>query len=314
MIDITYGLPIQGSKNKIAEKIIAQLPKADVLVDLFCGGGAITHCALLSEKYDRVIMNDINSGIVELFINAAHGKYKDEKRWISREDFFKLRDTDPYVKWCWSFSNNGRSYMYGKNTEPWKKALHYARFLGDTSLLKDMGINSDGSRDDIRAHADEYREKYITWLSTGFKISYKSITQRFYNLQSLQSLESLKRLQSLERLEKLERLQSCSVDYRDIDIPPNAVVYCDIPYRGTDCKGYKGFKHEEFYEWAKKRNDIFISEYGMPEPFIEYWSCEKWVLSNADGSHAKAVERIYTTQQTLNNQPEIRKKRGMIHE
>ena len=293
MIDITYGVQIQGSKNKIAEKIIAQLPKADVLVDLFCGGGAITHCALLSEKYDRVIMNDINSGIVELFINAAHGKYKDEKRWISREDFFKLCDTDPYVKWCWSFSNNGRGYMYGKNIEPWKKALYYARFLGDTSLLKDMGINSDGSRGDIRAHADEYREKYITWLSTGFKISYKSTTQ---NLQNL------------------ERLESWSVDYRDVDIPPNAVVYCDIPYRGTDCKGYKGFNHEEFYEWAKKRNDIFISEYRMPEPFVEYWSCEKWVLSNGDGSHAKAVERIYTTQQTLNSQSKISKKRGMTHE
>lgn len=288
MINITYGVPIQGSKNKIAEKILAQLPKADVLVDLFCGGGAITHCALLSDKYDKIVMNDKNSGIVELFMNAARRKYKDEKRWISREDFFRLRDTDPYVKWCWSFSNNGRDYMYGKNVEPWKKALHYARVLGDTSLLENMGIHSDGSREDIRIHVDEYRKKYGAWLQAG-KLTYKGLI-RFW------CLESLERLENLERLEKLV---SYAIDYHDVHIPPNAVVYCDIPYCGRECKGYKGFDHEQFYEWAKSRDDIFISEYNMPPPFIEYWSCEKWVLSHGDGSHAKAVERLFTTQQTL---------------
>lgn len=282
MINITYGVPIQGSKNKIAEKILAQLPKADVLVDLFCGGGAITHCALLSDKYDKIVMNDKNSGIVELFMNAARRKYKDEKRWISREDFFRLRDTDPYVKWCWSFSNNGRDYMYGKNVEPWKKALHYARVLGDTSLLENMGIHSDGSREDIRIHVDEYRKKYGAWLQAG-KLTYKGLI-RFWCLESL---------------ERLEKLVSYAIDYHDVHIPPNAVVYCDIPYCGRECKGYKGFDHEQFYEWAKSRDDIFISEYNMPPPFIEYWSCEKWVLSHGDGSHAKAVERLFTTQQTL---------------
>lgn len=294
MIDITYGAPIQGSKNKIAEKIIAQLPKADVLVDLFCGGGAITHCALLSGKYDKIIMNDINSSIVELFMNAVHGKYKDEKRWISREDFMKLRDTDPYVKWCWSFSNNGISYMYGKNVEPWKKALHYARVLGDTSLLENMGIHSDGSQEDIRIHVDEYRKKYGEWLQAG-KLTYKGLIWFW----CLQSLESFRRLQRLENLERLEKLVSYTVDYHDVHIPPNAVVYCDIPYCNTNCNGYKGFDHEQFYEWAKSRDDIFISEYNMPPPFIEYWNCKKWVSSQGDGSHAKVVERLYTTQQTL---------------
>ena len=297
MINITYGVPIQGSKNKIAEKILAQLPKADVLVDLFCGGGAITHCALLSDKYDKIIMNDKNSSIVELFMNAARGKYKDERRWISREDFFRLRETDPYVKWCWSFSNNGRNYMYGKIVEPWKKALYYARVLGDTSLLENMGIHSDGSREDVRVHVDEYRKKYGAWLNSG-KLTYKGQT-RLQCLESLERLERLERLESLERLERLERLVSYTADYNDVHIPSNAVVYCDIPYCGRDCNGYKGFDHEQFYEWAKSRDDIFISEYNMPPPFIEYWSCEKWVLSNGDGSHAKTVERLFTTQQTL---------------
>ena len=33
-----YGLPYQGSKSKLAEKLGAMLPNADVFIDLFAGG------------------------------------------------------------------------------------------------------------------------------------------------------------------------------------------------------------------------------------------------------------------------------------
>lgn len=55
----TYGVPYRGSKNKLAEDIIALLPKGRRLVDLFAGGCAMTHCALLSEKWERVLCNDL---------------------------------------------------------------------------------------------------------------------------------------------------------------------------------------------------------------------------------------------------------------
>ena len=48
---MNYGLPYQGSKNAIAEWVIGQLPEAETFVDLFCGGCAITHAAMLSGKY-----------------------------------------------------------------------------------------------------------------------------------------------------------------------------------------------------------------------------------------------------------------------
>ena len=41
-----YGLPYQGSKSKIAEKLGAMLPNADVFIDLFAGGCAMTDWAL----------------------------------------------------------------------------------------------------------------------------------------------------------------------------------------------------------------------------------------------------------------------------
>ena len=271
-----YGLPYKGSKNSIAQKIVGQLPEADVLVDLFAGGGAITHCALMTGKYKRVIMNDLNAEAIQMFQDAVNGKYRKETRWISHDDFFRLKGNEWYVKLCWSFSNDGHSYLYGKHIEPWKKALWYARRLNDCSLLEEMGIHSDGSKADIKAHTAEYREKYIEW----------------YGQNVDASLESLERLQSLEYH---------AGDYQDVPIPDGAVVYCDIPYKGTWNKysKQKSFDYERFYEWAAQRDDVFISEYDMPEPFVEIWRVEKAVLCNNDGTHGTKAEKLYTTQATI---------------
>ena len=56
---MNYGIPYKGSKNKIAENIIAQLPSAKHFYDLFGGGGAITDCAIQSNKWTHIIYNEI---------------------------------------------------------------------------------------------------------------------------------------------------------------------------------------------------------------------------------------------------------------
>ena len=136
-----YGLPYKGSKNKLAERIVSLLPKRTHLIDLFCGGCAVSHAALLRNKYEHIHINDINWMCPTLFIDALNGKYQNETRWISREDFFRLKDTDPYVAVVWSFGNNLRTYLYSKEIEPLKKAIHYAIFFRDYSLGKDLGYD-----------------------------------------------------------------------------------------------------------------------------------------------------------------------------
>lgn len=137
---MVYGMPYKGSKSAIAEKIVAALPMGDTFVDLFCGGGAIAHAAILSGKYKSFIINDADKLAVEAFLGGISGKYREERRWISREDFFRLKDTDGYIKCCWSFGNNGRNYLYAKSKEPWKKALHYAVVFQDYSEFEKLGI------------------------------------------------------------------------------------------------------------------------------------------------------------------------------
>lgn len=118
-----YGLPYQGSKSKLAEWVLEHLPSAEHLYDVFAGGCAVTHAALLSDKFKKVHANDITDSVT-LFKDALDGKYENESRWISREDFYRLKDSDPFVRIVWSFGNNGCNYLYSREIEPYKKAVH----------------------------------------------------------------------------------------------------------------------------------------------------------------------------------------------
>lgn len=126
-----YGLPYMGSKNKLAEEIVNFLPQKKVLVDLFGGGGAISVCASQSGKYEKIIYNELNTIIAETFQKAINGEYENERRWVSREEFEKLKKTDGYVAICFSFSNNCNTYIYGPKIEPYKRAYHYAIVFDD---------------------------------------------------------------------------------------------------------------------------------------------------------------------------------------
>ena len=139
---MTYGLPYMGSKTKLAERIIDLMPRAEHLYDLFAGGCAIAHCALIKGKYGHVHINDINPMMPQAFVKALNGGFDDEDRWISREDFFRLKDTDPYAALCFSFGSNMRGYIYGKDKEEYKKALHYAIYFNSFDLSdKIIGVD-----------------------------------------------------------------------------------------------------------------------------------------------------------------------------
>lgn len=247
-----YGMPYMGSKNKIAKWVIENLPKKANLYDLFGGGGAITHCACESGKFKHVIYNELYPITFKGFDMAIHGQFKNEKRWISREDFHKLKNKDPYVAICFSFGNNLRCYCYSEKTEKLKKALHYAICYSDFSLLENLGVK-------------------LKRKSSG-RIE---LTKQVKELLKLNRLE-VQNLEALNRLESLERLQS--LDYRRVRIKNNSVIYCDPPYKDT-AKYTVDFNHNEFYKWCNKQKQlVIISEYQMPKDFICIAEKEKRVI------------------------------------
>ena len=262
---MNYGIPYQGSKNFLARRIVDLLPAGGKFYDLFAGGCAVLHAAMLSGKWRAFHANDTNGMPIRAFKDAIAGKFMDETRWISREEFFRLKDTDAYAAICFSFGNNLVTYAYNKNIERIKHAAHKAVFYLDTEELEAITGEDFGA---LKNYTDG-RTRYLAYK----KIIRKS--SRRINLERLQSLESLERLQSLQSLERLERLQSLQIttgDYADVPIEEDSTVYCDIPYIGTASYKDADFDHERFYEWADTRQfPVFVSEYKMPDAFVPIW-------------------------------------------
>ena len=323
-----YGLPYTGSKSRIAHWVIDNLPSGRVLIDAFAGGCAITHRALLSQKWQTVIANDINGKYTQLFADAVRGKYRDEKRWISREDFKRLKLQDAFIACCWSFGNNLQDYMYSQALEPYKRALHYAIVLDDFEPMQELmpevaqavhdAIHWIRNTHDRRITAQNVIVKTLKRL-TGDNYAhqiiqgnplYQSIrhskknAQSLHSLNSLESLERLERLQSLEsleRLQSLERLRVTSLSYDEIDIPPDAVVYCDPPYHACDKDLYEGtadaFDHCAFYDWCvrvSKTNPIFISEYSIEDDRFEIVAEKQKLTRLSSVKSSNVTERLYT--------------------
>ena len=163
----SYGVSYKGSKNKIAAEVVYNIPSAPLLIDVFAGGGAITHAALLSHRFSSILANDYDCGALQLFYRASHGliDFKEErKRWVSREDFKRLKDTDPIVRYNWSFSNGGRDYLYSKDREPYKRAYHFALNCNDWTEWNAIGLEKfEPTRQNILVHAEEIKDIYIRW-------------------------------------------------------------------------------------------------------------------------------------------------------
>lgn len=268
-----YGVSYKGSKSKIVDKLAEVIPYRgiDNFYDLFAGGCAVTHKMYLEGRYKHYYANDIDGQALRLFCDGLKGKYANETRWISREDFFNLKDCDPYVSCCWSFGNNQRDYLYSKSIEPYKKACHYAIVFNDFSLLRQFYPSV--------SEACEINLKGITDIHER-RIKFRNIVKsRLNDKDNTQLLETSCEMDRLERLERLQSLDVSVSDYRAVEIKPNSVIYADIPYISTNT--YDGtssvvqpFNHEEFYDWCCKQNElVLISEYYMPKDrFTKVWS------------------------------------------
>lgn len=92
-----------------------------------------------------------------------------------------------------------------------------------------------------------------------------------------------------------------SVDYINLQIPNNSIIYCDIPYQGT--KQYstsKDFNYDIFWEWCRQKSAeghiIYVSEYNSPEDFICVWQKEVKSSLSANGiigGNKLSVEKLF---------------------
>ena len=269
-----YGMPYKGSKNSIAAEIISVLPPAKHFYDIFGGGGAMTHAAALSGKYQYIHYNELNPLICKGFRMAVNGEFKNERRWISREYFHAHKGDDPYVAICWSFGNNLRNYLYSKELEPLKKAVHYARIYNSYCLLHELGL------------AEPSRAEHIERL-----IRLREIGEVPGDGVSLQHIFSRNRLLTLQEFTGNNIIITCG-DYRDLEFESDAVIYADPPYRGTEQYGAE-FDSDAFITWAEKQKPpVYVSEADYIDRWDIVWSKQKQELMCV-GGHKKRTEILY---------------------
>lgn len=259
-----YGIGYQGSKNKVAEWVVSNLPPATRLYDLFAGGCAITHCAMMQGKYKEIVCNDVTDSAI-FFYDALDGKYNDRvNQWVSRADFERLESVDPCIRICWSFGHDQKSYLFAKEKEPYMKALW------------DM------------AHATSPAQI----LSLYMKVLKEKAKVNSYRLECLERLRALSNLQDND---SSTRMYALCGDYKDVEILPDSIIYCDIPYKGKKKYDRKNFDYEEFYDWCERQTElVIISEYEMPtDRFVCISSKETLTTMCATNNSKKAVEKLF---------------------
>jgi len=304
-----YGIPYMGSKDKIAPSICMMLPKATHFYDLFGGGFSMTHCMLerFPHKYSNFHYNEIKSDVVDLVKRAISGEFNYDvfkPAWVSREYFFAKKDSDAYIRCLWSFGNNQRTYLFG-GIEAYKRSSHQAVVFDefDEAAIKVLGFDRWPKVVKTIKHRRLYWRQKVAFNSNGMKrgdLEQLQQLERLQQLQQLQQLERLEQLQQLEQLERLERLEQLqrlsfyAKSYDEINILPNSVVYCDIPYEDTS--DYGKFDRKKFLDWAASRDfPVYISEYNISDNrFKNVYSIDKRsMLEGSLKGNRNKSEKLY---------------------
>ena len=267
---MNLGLPYKGSKNTIAEDIVNRIPRGEKILDACCGGGAVLMAAAMSLRWEKVVGNDLNPATIALLdaVLIHKGQIEYEHPPVcTRDDFanslqriengdFTIQDC--VNKYCASFGNDGKTYMYGKQIEEYK-------------LAAEQMLTADT--------LEERRRHYL----------------KFHALINTVDSEDKKRLQKiecLERLERLERLDIFDIDYKEFD-----VVYFDIPYRNTNKYDFE-FDYDRFYNLFKSLKtelhiNAFLSEYNAPFTCVAEFE-KMQLMSVSVGATRKTIrERLY---------------------
>lgn len=295
-----YGISYMGSKDKICESICMVLPKAENFYDLFGGGFSISHCMVMnrSDKYKTFHYNEIKADIVDLVKRAIAGEFSYDRfkpEWISREMFFARLD-DPYIRVCWSFGNNQRDYLFGKDIEQYKKSMHQAVVFDEF----DDTAKSVFVFDIWPVYVKTIKQKrYFLRQKASFNkrdvaVIKRGDLQQLQQLLRLEKLEQLERLERLQQLERLPKLTLTSLSYHEVQIKPNSVVYCDPPYANTVDYNAK-FDHVTFLDWAATRPfPVYISEYNIDDSrFKLVYKIDKRSNLSAEKSVGNKLEKLY---------------------
>ena len=290
------GMPYMGSKRRLSREIVDHIltahPNTKYVWDLFGGGGAISFEFLQRPQIERVVYNELNTGVVELLRKIqTDGITPEFYQWVDCDTFNKHKNDDDWFgglcKVVWSFGNNQKSYMFGKHIEQYKKEFHelVVEGIDHTQSISSYcmeyvkekyGIECDLTLNIPSEIHIKQRRLNIRKQLTDFESRCKN-TKPLKQLQQSQHLERLERLERLQQLQNFEQLQHLErFDIRNqsgfdvfIDTPiEETIIYLDPPYKGTG-KYQEDVCHDELKRYIDNSHyTVYLSSYDFDLPVV----------------------------------------------
>lgn len=229
-------------------------------------------------NYDFMTLNTIINKIKEMvYIQYFGGKQRISKQ-LSEYLNYKLKDGQPFVDlFCGScnviskiddnrlrIANDKHRYLI----EMWKE------------LQNGYNLPDEISEEEYKYIKENKDEDVALTGFVGFGCSFAGKWFGGYARNKKKDNYCLRSKKStLDKLDKIKNCIFCNEDYKDVNIPIGAMVYCDIPYLNTTqyCSNEVGkFNHDEFYQWVRDNSnkyEIYISEYepNTPNDFNIVW-------------------------------------------
>ena len=212
---MSYGLSYMGSKAGVIhliQYIIDRHYKEKYFVDVFVGGGAVSHYVLDKTNMD-VYANDLNKYIValleELFINKGVSFRKVAYDFVTREKFFDvINNPNKYDNWyvgyvmtIWSFGNRGVSYIYGQEIMLEKEIMHNAIVFNDFTNFpfewrpSQYILDLDYKENILKRN--EFMREFKTFIGSDYQN---------HHLERLVEIDNIMKYDRVEVLERFDRL------------------------------------------------------------------------------------------------------------
>lgn len=156
---------------------------------------------------------------------------------------------------------------------------------------------------EIKTNQDKYPPYLVGWA--GFNCSYcgtwfggfaGSVRTKIGTIRNYQE-EAIRNI--LKQTKKMIGVRFFNESFHDLRIPPNSIIYCDPPYKGTS-KYVNDIDHDLFWDWVRDADEqghtVFVSEYSAPNDFECVW--QKNIKSSLSangrsGGSKKSVEKLF---------------------
>lgn len=171
--------------------------------------------------------------------------------------------------------------------EMWKKLV--SGWVPPTQITRDEYAH-------IKANKGSYAPCLVGWA--GFNCSYsgkwfggfagrtktKLGVTRDYQAEAIRNV--------IAQSKKLSDCAFSCVSYSELLIPPESIIYCDPPYRGST-QYFQPFDHSLFWQWVRnisqQGHKVFVSEYAAPSDFRCIWQKQLSSSLSANGKYGGNV-------------------------